>query len=149
MRRALVILLGLLLFAGAVAGCGGGSGESASAREAERVTVRWLQAMSRSDVRLACRLTDARYHQVDPEFPRWGPARICRERWLHSDNTPLGWKPKPGVLSIYGEAHPQVLEVVIEGERATVYVQGIGQRRPLMLRREHGRWLMHEAFSPV
>ena len=106
--------------------------------------MKWLRVMERSDVKTACRLMDAKNHSRYPEHPSWSSAKNCRERWLHVDNTPVEWKPKRGVLGGWGDSHPRVLEVTVEGDKATVVVQGIGQGRPVWLVKERGRWLVDE-----
>lgn len=144
LAMAAIALLGL---AGVFASC---AGSEAGSEEAERVAVRWLKAMQSSDVKAACRLMDAENHAPDREYPSWSPARNCQERWLHSDNTPLSWKPKPDAVSIWGDSHPEVLEVDIEGDSATVVVDGLGgEGRPVWLRREHGRWLVDGVEYPI
>lgn len=105
--------------------------------------------MADSDVKTACRLMDAENHSPHSEYPDWGPAKNCQEMWLHSDNTPLDWKPKGNVISIWGDSDPQVLSVAIEGNQATVYVKGIGQERPVWLRKERGRWLVDRVEYPI
>jgi hypothetical protein len=144
LAMAAVALLGL---AGTLASCGG---SGAGSEQAERVAVRWLQAMQASDVKLACQLMDARNHAPHTEYPSWSPARNCQEVWLHSDNTPLSWKPKPNTISIWGEDHPKVLGVDVEGNRATVFVDGVGgNERPIWLRKERGHWLVDGASYPI
>ena len=133
--------------AGAFASCGG---SDAGGEEAERVAVRWLKAMEVSNLKAACELMDAENHSPPAEYPSWSPAKSCRERWLHSDNTPLSWKPKPNTVSIWGEDHPRVLKVDVEADRATVFVEGVGgNERPVWLRKEHGRWLLDGASYPI
>jgi hypothetical protein len=56
---------------------------------------------------------------------------------------------RPRIAGSAGESHPTVLEVVLEGDQATVYVRGIGQRRPITLRRERGHWLVDEVEYPI
>jgi hypothetical protein len=126
-------------------------GETATGdQQAERVAVQWLRAMASSDVETACRLMDADNHPRYPEHPHWGPAKSCREMLLHGDNTPLSWKPRPNVVSILGESHPEVLEVVVDGNRATVVVDGLGDEgRPIWLQEERGRWLVDRAEYPI
>jgi hypothetical protein len=141
---AAVALLGL---AGTLASC---AGSEVGNEEAERVAVRWLQAMQASNVRAACRLMDARNHAPHAEYPHWSRARNCQEKWLHSDNTPLSWKPKPNAVSIWGDPHPKVLGVDIEGNSATVVVDGLGgEGRPVWLRREHRHWLVDGVEYPI
>lgn len=152
-RKALHVVVGIVALVGiaaTLASCGGsGTGAKPGGREAERVAVKWLKEMADSDIKAACRLMDAENHESHPGHPNWSPAKNCQERWLHSNNTPLNWKPKPGVISIWGDSNPKVLEVVVEGDRAIVFVKGIGQRRPVGLRRERGRWLVEEAEYPI
>jgi len=120
--------------------CGGAD---AGELEAEHVAVKWLKAMAASDVKTACRLMDAGNHRIPPPYPNWSPAKSCREGWLHVDHTPLQQKPKRGVLGGWGDPHPKVLDVVIDGSRATVVVEGlVGEDRPVWLRKEDGRWLV-------
>jgi hypothetical protein len=139
-----VALLGLLAV---LASCGG---SETGGREAEAVAVRWLKSMAASNVGAACRLMDAENHRRRPEHPRWSPAKNCEETWLHSDNTPLGWRPKPQAVAIWGESHPEVLEVTVEGDRATVVVDGVGDSgRPVWLHKERGRWLVDGAEYPI
>jgi hypothetical protein len=145
--RVVVSAIAFAVFAGVFVSCGG---SSAGAREAEHAAVRWLKAMATSDLKTACELMDAENHSPTAEYPSWNPAKSCRVRWLHSDNTPLSWKPKPHTVSIWGEDHPKVLRVDIEGDRATVFVNGIGgNERPVWLRMEHGHWLVDGASYPV
>jgi hypothetical protein len=131
--------------------CGGAAGESpAEKRDARRVAVAWLKAMAEADIQKACRLMDAENHSPPAEYPSWSPAKSCWERWLHCDNTPLSWKPKPDTVSIWGEDHPRVLKVNVEGDRATVFVDGIGgNERPVWLRKERGHWLVDGASYPI
>jgi hypothetical protein len=42
-----------------------------------------------------------------------------------------------------------VLEVDIDGDKATGRVEGAGQGRPLWLRKEHGRWLVNRVEYPI
>jgi hypothetical protein len=146
------IVLPVLVLASilALVSCGGSPDEdTAEQREARRVAVSWLKAMADSNIKTACRLMDAENHRPHPEYPDWSPAKNCQEMWLHSDNTPLNWKPKDSVISSWGDSDPQVLSVAIEGDRATVYVKGIGQQRPVWLQRERGRWLIDRAEYPI
>jgi hypothetical protein len=111
--------------------------------------VSWLEVMFRSDIQDACRLMDAENHRSNPDYPQWSPAKNCQERWLHSDNTPLDWKPRPDVISLWGESSPRVLKVLLEGDEGTVMVEGYGQERPVWLRKEHGRWLVNRVEYPI
>ena len=83
--------------------------------------------MANSDIKMACRLMDAENHSPHSGYPNWSPAKNCQEMWLHSDNTPLSWKPRANVIGIWGDSHPRVLAVAIAGNQATVYVKGISQ----------------------
>jgi hypothetical protein len=135
----------------ALASCGGPEKASeAEGQEAERVAVRWLKAMADSDIKAACRLMDANNRPRRPEHPNWSPAKSCQEGWLHSDNTPLNWEPKPNVISIWGESQPKVLDVVVDGDGATVVVDGLGgEGRPVWLKKERGRWLVDGVEYPI
>jgi hypothetical protein len=150
-RGAKAVQLALVLLAAtALVSCGGSAGASqAERREARHVAVSWLEAMSESDIREACRLMDADNHRSHPDYPQWSPAKNCEEQWLHSDNTPLDWKPKPDAISIWGESSPRVLKVILEGDEGIVKVEGIGMERPVWLRREHGRWLVDSVEYPI
>jgi hypothetical protein len=152
-KRVRVVLSALVLFIGVsvLASCGRSTGGSAEEqREARRVAVTWLKAMADSNVKVACGLMDAENHASHPEFPSWSPARNCEERWLHSDNRPLRWKPSPDAAFIWGDSDPKVLEVQIEGDRATVLTEGVGDEgRPVWLRKEHGHWLVNAAEYPI
>ena len=134
--RAGRVVASLILFAGlggALVSCGG---SNAGSDEAERVAVRWLKAMAGSELKAACQLMDAENHSPPAEYPSWSPTKSCQERWLHSDNTPLSWKPRPKMVSIWGEDHPRVLKVDVESDRATVFVEGVGDsERPVWFRR--------------
>ena len=142
-----VSAIAFAVFAAVFVACGG---PSADDREAKHVALQWLKAMATSDLKVACELMDAENHSPPAEYPSWNPAKSCRERWLHSDNTPLSWKPKPNTVSIWGEDHPKVLKVDVEGDRATVFVDSIrGNERPVWLRREDGHWLVDGASYPV
>jgi hypothetical protein len=142
-----MVAVALLGLAGALSSCGG---SDAGSKEAERVAVRWLEAMQASNVKAACRLMDAENHAPHQEYPNWSPARNCQEMWLHSDNTPLSWKPKPNAVSIWGDSHPKVLAVDIEGDSATVVVDGLGgEGRPVWLRKERGHWLVDRVEYPI
>ncbi|MBS1893647.1 MAG: hypothetical protein JST59_20290 [Actinobacteria bacterium] len=92
---------------------------------------------------------DAENHKPHPHHQNWSHAEDCRRRWLHSDNTPLDWKPKPGVISIWGDWNPEVLEVVVEGAKATVFVAGVGMKRPVWLVSEGGDWRVDGAEYPI
>lgn len=139
-----VALAGL---AAALVSCGG---SDAGGKEAERVAVRWLKEMAEGNVRAACQIMDAENHRRHSEFPNWSPAKSCQEHWRHSDNRPLAWKPSPGTVSIWGDDHPEVLKVDIEGDEATVLVDGVANEgRPVWLRKEHGRWLVHGDEYPI
>jgi hypothetical protein len=150
-RRPLLRLLGaLIVLASILTGCGGGSpGDAREEAAVERVAVRWLKEMGHGELRAACRLMDAEKHRAIPGHSHWDGAENCRQRWLHSDNTPFNWKPKPGAAEIYGDDDPEVLEVVLEGDEATVYVRGAGTRRPLWLISEGGRWLVDSVEYPI
>jgi len=141
----------LVAVAATLGGCGGGaSAQTAqSEAEAERVAVSWLRSMGNGDIRSACKLMDAENHSPFPGRPDWSRAEDCRQHWLHSDNTPVEWKPKPGVITIWGEANPNVLEVVLDGGHATVLVTGIGTKRPVWLIDERGRWRVDGASYPI
>ncbi len=135
----------------ALAGCGSGHSTQTAHSEAaaERVAVRWLEAMGHGEIRAACLLMDVENHRSHPDRPNWSHAEDCRQRWLHSDNTPLGWKPKPGVISIWGDWDPEVLEVIVDGGKATVFVAGAGTKRPVWLVSEGGHWRVHEVGYPI
>ena len=151
-RRSYPFRLGVLLaVAATLAGCGSGvSAQTAhSEAAAKRVAVSWLQSMGNGDIRAACKLMDADNHHPFPGHPDWSRAEDCRRRWLHSDNTPVDWKPKPGVISIWGEANPNVLEVVLDESHATVLVAGIGSKRPVWLIDERGSWRVDGASYPI
>jgi hypothetical protein len=92
---------------------------------------------------------DAENHSSYPEHPNWSHAEDCRRYWLHSDNTPLDRKPKPGVITIWGLANPEVLEVLVEGGRATVFVAGAGMKRPVWLVNERGQWRVDGVEYPI
>jgi hypothetical protein len=141
----------LIAVGAALAGCGDGVSAQPARGEAvaERVAVRWLKAMGHGEIRAACQLMDAENHSSHPEHPNWSHAEDCRRRWLHSDNTPLDWKSKPGVISIWGIRDPEVLEVVVEGGRATVFVAGAGMKRPVWLVSEGGHWRVEGAEYPI
>jgi len=145
-------LSGLVLAAVALAfaSCGGVAGESpAEKRDARRVAVAWLKVMAQADIKKACRLMDAENHSPHQGYPNWSPAKNCQELWLHSNNTPLDWKPSDTAVSIWGDSRPRVLTVTIEGNQAIVYIEGIDQERPVWLRKEHGRWLVDHAEYPI
>lgn len=146
--RLIVSILASMCLAAAVSSCGV---SAASSEEAEALAVRWLKAMAASNVKSACVLMDAENHSPYPEHPDWSRAKDCQEMWLHSDNTPVNWKPKPNAVSIWGNDHPKVLRVGIDGDRATVIVEGAGLRlgRPVWLRRENGRWRVDGAEYPI
>jgi hypothetical protein len=132
------------------ASCGGsGTASKAESHAAERVAVKWLKEMADSNIKAACRLTTAYGHQHFPEHPNWSSAKACQEMWLHSDHTPVNWKPKRGVISVWGDSDPKVLNVFIEGDRAVVWVKGIAQGRPVWLRQQHGHWLVKEVEYPI
>jgi predicted small lipoprotein YifL len=138
----------------ALAGCGGGGSSSTppdpqSRAEARQVAVRWLKEMGAGRIVPACRLMDASNHQALRGHPHWGPAKDCEEHWLHSDNTPLDWKPKRGVISIWGDADPEVLGVHLDGREGAVVVAGAGTKRPVWLTREGGRWLVRSVEYPI
>jgi hypothetical protein len=134
----------------ALASCGGSTGESGETQhEVRGVAVSWLEAMAESNIRTACRLMDAQNHRAHSGHPQWSPARNCRETWLHSDNTPLEWKPKAGVISVWGDSSPKVLGARVTDDKAVVWVKGIGQERPIWLHEEHGRWLVDRAEYPI
>ena len=150
-RRTRVALLPVLAaVALTLASCGGSSSGSATEqREARLVAVSWLKAMADSDIKTACRLMDAENHSPHSGYPNWSPAKNCQELWLHSNNTPLDWKPSDTAVSVWGDSNPKVLRVTIEGNRAIVYIVGIDQERPVWLRKEHGRWLVDHAEYPI
>ena len=126
------------------------AGSGAAGDEAEQVAVKWLKAMAASDAKSACQLMDAENHRRYSEYPSWSPAKSCQEKWLHSDNTPLDWKPKPDALFAWGEAHPKVFEVKVYGNRATVVVGAAGNAgQPVRLRKEGGRWLVDGTEYPI
>jgi hypothetical protein len=85
-----------------MAGCGGSS-RGQEEREIEENAVAWLKDMNASNIKAACRLMTAFNHHPFPGHPNWSPAKNCAENWLHSDNTPVEWKPKKGVISVWGE----------------------------------------------
>lgn len=151
-RRSHLFRLGALVaVAAALAGCGGG-GSAPTARSeaaAEQVAVRWLEAMGHGEIRAACQLMDAENHKPFPEHPNWSHAEDCRRFWLHSDNTPVDWKPKPGVISIWGTLDPEILEVVVHGGHATVFVAGAGSKRPVWLVSEGGHWRVDGVEYPI
>lgn len=132
------------------ASCGGTAAEpQAEKHDARRVAVVWLKAMAESEIRKACRLMDAENHAPHKGYPNWSPAKNCQALWLHSDNTPLDWKPSKTAVSIWGDPHPKVLRVAIDGNQATVYVEGVDQERPVWLRNEHGQWLVDHTEYPI
>lgn len=148
--QALMLVAALAVLAATLASCGGsGAVSEAENREAERVAVKWLKEMADSNIKAACRLMTTGNHSRHPGHPHWSRAKNCEETWLHSDNTPVDWKPKRGVISVWGDSDPKVLGVSIQGDRLAVWVEGIGQERPVWLRKEHGRWLVKEAEYPL
>jgi hypothetical protein len=145
-----MLIVALAVLTATLASCGGsGATSEAENREAEHVAVKWLKEMADSDIKAACRLTTAYSHQHFPGHPNWSSAKACQEMWLHSDHTPLNWKPKRGVISVWGDSDPKVLNVFIEGDSAAVWVKGIAQGRPVWLRKQHGRWLVKDAEYPI
>jgi hypothetical protein len=113
--------------------------------------VRWLEEMGHGEIGAACRLMDAGNHRSYPEHTAWSRAEDCRQRWLHSDNRPINWKPKEGRgnIVIWGQLHPEVLGVKVEGDEAIVEVNGVDARRPVWLTREDGRWRVDHDEYPV
>lgn len=152
-RRARATVLSSLVFVAvalALASCGAAAGESpAEKRDARRVAVVWLKAMAEADIKKACRLMDAENHSPHQGFPNWSPTKNCQELWLHSNNTPLDWKPSDIAVTVWGDSNPKVLRVTIEGNQAIVYIDGVDQERPVWLRKEHGRWLVDHAEYPI
>ncbi len=147
--RALGYAFALAGVALTITSCGGSTAPSADQLEAQHVAVRWLGLMQGGDIAAACKLMDAENHNPHAEYPNWSPAKNCEEMWLHSDNTPLAWKPNPNAVTIWGASEPKVLEVTVDGDQATVFIDGAAMRRPVWLRKEHGHWLVDGVEYPI
>ncbi len=127
----------------AIVGCGGTSDSAPTP-----VALEWLQAMSDEDLGRACSLMDAKNHRPFGEART--PTERCEQRWLHSDNTPPNWKPKPDVLYPWGMNEPRGRKVTVSGDEATVIAVGpSGFKQEVWLRREGGHWLVDGEEYPI